>query len=101
MENNDKVVSFADCKIEAATREIAKKRELTDYGVIEDEEERDIAIDIAIRNGNVTVHKLVKLVLDQAEAIDILSDKVDRIMAILEIKIQEGKDKRANENKEK
>lgn len=100
MEDNDKVVNFADRKIEAATKEIDKKRELIDFDVIKDEEEFEMALDLAMRDGDITAKQIVKLLFSQAESIDVLSDKVDRIMSILDIRIQEGKNKRANENKE-
>jgi hypothetical protein len=101
MEDEKKIIDFADRKIEAATREITRRRDLINEDVIDNEEDFEMALDLAMRNGDITAKHLVRLVFNQAESIDVLSDKVDRIMAILDIRIQEGKDKRANEKKEK
>jgi len=96
-ENKDrnKTIVLKDRRIKTAHAEIDKKRAEIDFD-IPAEHEMDEAIQLAIDNGDVTLHSLTKVVMQVSGSVDVLNDLIRKLYIALKIEINSDELEGAN-----
>ena len=80
------IISLKDRRTKEAVKKVDEERELIDYDIPEGDD-LDLAIEIGIAEGNITLAKLTKVVMQLNGAIDAQADFLKKLATTLRIEV--------------